>query len=419
MTRLKEELRDQGPIYIAIIGAGLMGSYLLAGLEKLDHIKVALVASRHIDKIKSLCQTQDIKDYQVVHDQRGARRAFDQGQLAITENTSLAWSLEGIHCLVDCTGNPQAGAEIAFRGLENKKHVVSFNVECDVLVGHKLQALARDRGLCYTLAAGDEPSAIMELYDFADFIGLEVLALGKGKNNPLHVEATPESLKEEAQKKGVSPRMLTSFVDATNTMLELNVVANATGFVPDVRGCHGIHAKVDSLKDSLTLEEEGGPLKTYGVLEYVHGIAPGVFALVHSDSKKVQEEMAYLSMGPGPNYILYRPYHLTSLEAPISIAKAVLRQEETISHSGQIVAQTVAIAKRDIGAGEALEGIGSKTVYGQLEKASVAQEEDLLPISLIQASTRARVPIKKGQAIHMDQVDLGENTFLQELYFKK
>lgn len=418
MRRLKESLEARGPINVAIVGCGRMGTSLVSGLSQLEGFRPVVVSSRSLDKARVALGGLGLEDIRETRDRDEAQEALSQETLVLTDENSLAYSLEGIDCLVDCTGSPEAGVDLAYGALEAGVHVVSLNVECDVLVGHKLQAKAREAGLVYSLAAGDEPGAIMELYDFASFIGLEPLVLGKGKNNPLDHEATPETLKEEAQAKGVSPRMLTSFVDATNTMLELNVVANATGFVPDVRGCHGVTADHKTLPRVLSLKEEGGVLNSYGVLDFAQGVAPGVFALVRPKTPQAEEDLAYLSMGTGPNYPLYRPYHLTSLEVPISIAKAVLEKEETLSHQGPPIAQTIAVAKRDIKAGQSLEGIGSATVYGLLEKADLAETLGLIPISLLNERSVAREGIKKGQAIRMDQVDLDRGSFLYKYYLR-
>lgn len=245
-----------------------------------------------------------------------------------------------------------------------------LNAEADVTVGPLLKKMADASGIVYTGSAGDEPGAIMELYDFADAMGFEIVALGKGKNNPLNLEANPETVKEEAKLKGASPKMLASFQDGTKTMVEMNAVANATGFLPDQPGMHGFEATVNELPGIFLEKDKGGKLNGRRVVEFINGIAPGVFAIIASDKEEVNAEMKYLKMGDGPNYVLYRPYHLTSLETPLSIAKAYFDNEATIRPYKGIQGETVTVAKRDLEAGEYLDSIGGYTVYGKLLKAT-------------------------------------------------
>lgn len=414
MRELKRILNNETPIKVAIIGIGLMGSGLISQINEMKGIIVRLVSSRDIDNLKQkLAYIGISKDKYKAVDRVDAIEPDDQ--LYITDNNRLAWELDEIDCIVDCTGNTKAGAEIAYYGITHGKHIVSLNVETEVTIGLYLKELAQKHKVVYTGTAGDEPGAIMELVDFADLLGFDILAVGKGKNNPLDHRATPEKLREKAIKKGLNPRMLTSFVDATNTMIELNAVANAIGFVPDIPGCHGITANHRELADKLLLKEEGGILNQYGIVDYVHGIAPGVFIIVRPRSKVIDGEMKFLNMGKGPNYTIYRPYHLTNIETPISIARAVLKNQETIAPRG-IYAQTITIAKRDIKTGEKLEGIGSRTVYGIIEEYDMAKAKDAVPIGLITEETIATSPIKKGSIITMDQVELEESSLLAKLY---
>lgn len=177
--------------------------------------------------------------------------------------------------------------------------------------------------------------------------------------------------------------MLTSFVDGTNTMIELTSVCNALGFLPDTFGCHGIASSPESAVEDFKLKQDGGNLDNYKVVEFSKGMAPGVFIIVTSDKEDVRDLMKFLGFGDGPNYLMYRPYHLTSLEAPITIYKAVVENEATIAPIQGQVADTVTIAKRDIKKGETLDGIGSEKVYGKITSHTRSMKEDLLPIGMI------------------------------------
>jgi predicted homoserine dehydrogenase-like protein len=225
-----------------------------------------------------------------------------------------------------------------------------LNVETDVCIGHILYKLARNAGVVYTGSAGDEPGAVIEMYDFARALGFDVRVVGKGKNNKVDYDCTPDSAAEEAKRKNMSPKMLCSFKDGTKTMVEMTAMANATGFLPDVTGAHGASGGVKDLPNLLSLKSEGrgGILNSYGVIEYVNGVAPGVFVIISTTRPDILHELSYLSMGDGPNFALYRPYHLTSLETPLSVAKACIDREPTIVPREGLVAETVTRWQRSI-----------------------------------------------------------------------
>jgi len=252
----------------------------------------------------------------------------------------------------------EVGAQVAWNAIMRRRHVVMLNVETDVTVGLYLNRLAESTGCIYTVAAGDEPGVLKGLYDFASSLGFEVVCLGKGKNNPIDYAATPESCRAEAEARGMSPKMLASFVDGSKTMVEMAAVSNATGLVPDVPGMHGPRVDLPDLTRVFVPVEDGGILSQKGCVDYSTGkVAPGVFAIVTSSEPRVRTDMRFLGMGDGPYYLLYRPYHLCNLETPLAVAEAVLYGERTVV-AKRAVSEVVAIAKRDLRAGETLGDIG-------------------------------------------------------------
>nr|WP_296154377.1 NAD(P)-dependent oxidoreductase [uncultured Peptoniphilus sp.] len=416
--KLISDLRKRGPIRVAVVGCGLMGTGLVAQLNKMEGMEVAVWSSRSeaalIDSARKVGVPEEVL-YIKTTEEEVAQAVSDYG-IALVIDNSLTWIYDAVDVIVDCTGNTEAGAIINEEGLNHGKHIVSFNVECDVLLGPYFLKKAKEKGLCYTGTAGDEPGAIMELYNFASFLGFDVVAAGKGKNNPMDIEATPESLKEKAESKGLSPRMLTSFVDATNTMIELNAVANATGLLPDTPGCHGIESTIDELADKFRLKEEGGFFENKGVLDYVMGIAPGVFVVVETDDPLVREEMPYLSMGDGPRYIFYRPYHLTNIETPLTLAKAVLYGEATIAPEQGYIAHTAAVAKKDLLPGDEISGIGSDTSYGSLMDAREVYRENYVPIGLITGNVKVKKEIHRGDLIRFEDLIFDEKSELFKMF---
>ncbi|MBC8591636.1 NAD(P)H-dependent oxidoreductase [Wansuia hejianensis] len=413
--RILEENNQQ--IKVSLVGAGLMGKGMVSQMMLMKGMIPAIVTSNKVeDAIESYTLAGISKeDIVIAKTLSDINVAMEKGKYVATDMTEYATKANLVDVVVDATGIPDVGARLAMDSIYNKKHIVMVNIEADVTVGPILNKLSKSAGVVYTGTAGDEPGAVQEIYDFADALGFDVVAIGKGKNNPIDYDATPDTVRQKALEKNLKPLRLASFVDGTNTMIEMAAMANATGFTPDVRGAHGPRATVKELPNIFRLKKDGGILNNYQVVDYVNGIAPGVFAIVTTNLPQVHQEMKYLSMGDGPNYVLYRPYHLTSLETPITVAKAVLYNEATIAPIDKPVAEVVTIAKKDLKKGERLDGIGEYTILGSIETYEKAKEENLLPIGLVNANTIVKRNIKKGEFITYDMVELDTSTFIYKL----
>ena len=187
---------------------------------------------------------------------------------------------------------------------------------------------------------------------------------GKGKNNPLNVDATPPAYEEEAARRHMNVRMLVEFVDGSKTMVEMAAIANATGLVPDVAGMHGPAATLDQLNKVLIPKADGGVLNRVGVVDYSigKGVAPGVFVVAEMDHPRIWERMEDLKMGKGPYFTFFRPYHLTSLEVPLTAARIMLYGKPDMVPLPNPVAEVCAVAKRDLKVGEIFDAIG-ETCY--------------------------------------------------------
>lgn len=415
LRRLEENNKQ---IKVSLVGAGLMGKGMVSQMMLMKGMIPALVASKKIEDAIDAYIVAGIskEDIVIAKNLNDINIAMENEKYVVTNITEHASRGNLIDVVVDATGVPDVGARVAMDAIANKKHIVMVNVEADVTVGPILNKLAKEAGVIYTGTAGDEPGSAKEIYDFADALGFEILAMGKGKNNPIDYGATPDSLREKALQKNLKPLRLASFVDGTNTMIEMAAMSNSTGFLPDIRGGHGVTATVDALPQLFSLKEAGGILNNKGIVDYVHGIAPGVFVVVTTKLPQVHEEMKYLSMGEGPNYVLYRPYHLTSLETPITVAKAVIYNEGTIAPKyDRPVAEVITRAKKDLKIGQHLDGIGEYTILGSVDSYEVAKKENLVPIGLINNNAIVKKDIKKGQYISYDMIDIDKTTEIYKL----
>lgn len=415
--QLLERERAGTPISVGLVGAGQMGTGLVSQVALMKGMDVTAIADIAIDRARHALVAAGVPADQIVtaDDPATADEALRSGRRVITRQASLLPRLHSIEAVVEATGVPELGAKIAWSSILGHKHVVLLNVETDVTVGPLLKRMADAAGVVYTGAAGDEPAATLELYNFARTLGLDVICAGKGKNNPLDRTATPDDLADRAREVGASPKMLCSFVDGTKTMVEMAALANATGLRPEIRGLHGPDAAVTDLAKIFCPRDQGGILESVGVVDYAIGdVAPGVFVVFTSHLPVVIDELRYLKIGDGPNWVLYRPYHLTSLETPLSVARAVLNHEATIAPTHGMIAEVITVAKRNLKAGEQIDSIGGYTVYGLVDQFEIARSENLLPLGLSQGATVKR-DIMIGQPISYDDVALDESQTVVQL----
>ncbi|HEC23559.1 MAG TPA: flagellar biosynthesis protein FlgA [Chloroflexi bacterium] len=413
---LEEREKAGQPIRVGVVGTGQMGEGLVCQMELMKGMKAFAVADIVPGRAVAALREAKLPDDLIVEtdDADLAAQAVREGKRVATTDASIIARIPDLDIVVEATGIPEVGARVAMDAILANKHMVQMNVETDATVGYILRRMANSAGIVYTLTAGDEPGATMELYDFAHSLGFEVICAGKGKNNPLDRTATPDSVAEKAAAQQMNPKMLASFVDGTKTMVEMTSLGNAIGFVPDVRGMHGPQVTPGEMAKVFVPESAGGILKQTGVVEYGLGIAPGVFVIFTTDHPKIIRDLRYLKLGDGPYWALYRPYHLTSLETPISIARAVLKHETTIATDRPPVAETITIAKRDLKAGETIDALGGYTVYGMIERADVAREERLLPLGLAPGSKLLR-DVAMGEAVTYDDVELNESLAIVHL----
>ena len=417
-NKLQELEENNKNIKVALVGAGLMGKGMVSQMTLVKGITPSLVIDRTLNKAIEAytCAGISRDDIVIANTIGDINVAMENNKYIVADNIDLIAKGNLVEVVIDATGRPDAGARIARDAINNKKHIIMLNVEADAVVGPILRKLAKEAGVVYTGTAGDEPGSVKEIYDFAEASGFEILAIGKGKNNPIDYNITPDLVRERAMKSGLKPSMLAGFIDGTNTMIEMAVMSNATGFIPDIRGGHGPQGEAKDLPGIFSLIEEGGILNKYKVVDYVRGIAPGVFAIVTSKLPQVHTQMQFLSMGFGPNYILYRPYHLTSLETPITIARAAIYGLPTIEPIyDKPISEVITIAKKNLKTGDRLDGIGQYTVYGSIDTYEIARKENLVPIGLINENTIVKRDIKKGEFITYDMVDLDKSTDIYKL----
>ena len=422
LTGLARELevraKDNAPIRIGLIGCGEMGTDIVARASLMDGIEVGAIADIRPDMAEKAVETAFQEDGHARHTGTTGdlNAAVEAGKVAIVEDASILLESGLVDVVVEATGLPGIGAEFGLAAMERGKHLVMMNVEADVTIGAYLKSQADRLGVVYTLGAGDEPSSCMELIDFVSAMGHRIVAAGKGKNNPLKVDATPDEYEEEAARRNMNPRMLVEFIDGSKTMVEMAAIANATGLLPDKPGMHGPHITGDRLSSVLVPKEDGGILSGVGRVDYTlgKGLAPGVFVVAEMAHPRIRERMEDLKMGEGPYFTFIRPYHLTSLEVPLTCARAVLHKKADMVPLSQPVAEVCALAKRDLKPGETLDEIGEHCYRAWILTASEAKRKKAVPCGLLAGGVVTKA-IGKGELLTADCVSPDANAKIVEL----
>ena len=391
------------PVRIGLVGAGEMGTDIVSRVAHMQGIVIGAISELNPQAAgRSVTIAYGDPDRAVATDTTDAlNAAIESGRIATTQKVETLLESGLIDVVIDATGIPSVGAEIGLAAMERGKHLVMMNVEADVTIGAYLRSEAERLGVIYSLGAGDEPSSCMELIEFVSAMGHRIISAGKGKNNPLNFDATPDTYTEEAVRRHMNPRMLVEFVDGSKTMVDMAAIANATGLIPDCPGMHGPASSRDELSKVLIPASAGGVLSSdAGRVDYTigKGVAPGVFVVAEMDHPRIRERMEDLKMGEGPYFTFFRPYHLTSLEVPLTCARVVLYGKADMVPMPRPVAEVCAVAKKDMGVGETLDQIGEYCYRAWIMTAPEARDAGAIPCGLL-TGAKVTAPIRKGDLI--------------------
>jgi predicted homoserine dehydrogenase-like protein len=423
LHRLLQERSAAGkPLRVALIGAGKFGAMYLAQAKHTPGIHVVGIADLAPDRAKvSLARTGWAAE------RFGARSVAEAGRAGttcITDNALAMIAAPEVEIVIDATGSPSAGIRHALACCAHGKHVVMVNVEADALAGPLLAQRAREAGVVYSLAWGDQPALICEMVDWARAAGFEVVAAGKGtKYLPEYHASTPATVwphygftPEMVAAGDFNAQMFNSFLDGTKSAIEMAAVANATGLTPAPGGLEFPPCGVDDLPRVLRPRDEGGHLHHVGQVEVISSLERdgrpvfrdlrwGVYVTFRAGAptgedyvRRCFREYGFSTDPSGRYSAMYKPYHAIGLELGISVASAGLRREPT----GQPIAwhgDVVATAKRDLAAGETLDGEGGYTVYGKLMPAADSLALGGLPLGLahgvkLERAVAANAPVR-------------------------
>ena len=419
------------PINVGFVGAGRMGTGAICQIGLMRGIRTAIIADINTDRVVrafELCGHRR-EDVVVANRVAEAADAIRAGRPVATQDADILAELD-IDAIVEATGSPDIGARVAMRAILARKHTIMLNVETDVVVGPMLYRMAKAAGVVYTVSSGDEPGLIAEYYDRYAGLGFEIVAVGKAPSSIGLFDryATPDSVAEDARRLGVNPHFLVTFRDATKTMIEMACISNYTGLVPDIRGMHGPVAGVREIPELFRPKSEGGLLNRRGVVDYARpikhpdgsvdfdrSVTPGVFLCVYTSHPQIREDLNYLDVtGSDGYYNMYTPYHLVTNEIPLSIVNAVEFNHPTIVPKLGMVTEVFGAAKRQLKAGEIIDGAGGSTVYALNDLYETAKAENVVPLGLL-TGAKLRCDVSTDAAITYDMVDIIETTTLYHL----
>lgn len=413
VDRALEKLESTGrPIRVGLVGAGYAarGFALQLVTKALPGIRLVAVANRTLINASKMLEKLRVAHVTEVTNSQPLTKAVKSNIVAVTTNPLLLTRNPYIDVIVEATGSIEYAANVVLTAIKNKKHVVLINAELDATVGPILNTYADRNGVVYTQADGDQPAVLMNLYREVQGMGLTPVMAGNVKGLLDHYRS-PHTQIKYAKEHGINPRLAASFADGTKISQEMATVANAMGFRVLTRGMRGPKAThVDEAVNLFSKTE----LMSGGFVDYLLGAQPayGVFIIGHTEDKERQKYLKEYKMGEGPFYVFSRPYHLSPLEAPFSVARAVLFHDATIAPQ-TLACEVVAVAKKDLKKGEILDGSGGFALYGTIDNAKTA-DENLLPLGVAEGCTLLQ-DVAKDTPLTYSHVKLPKNRLIDRL----
>lgn len=410
---VRRRLDEAGPIRIGVIGAGKFGSMFLNQIPFSPHFRIVAIADLDPDRARAACRSVGWSEERIA-------------EVDFTDDGMEVIGRSDVEVVLEMTGSPAAGCAHALEAAARGRHMVMVNVEADVLAGPVLAAAHARAGTVCSMAYGDQPALVAEIVDWARICGFEVVSAGKGtKYQPIYHDVTPDGVwdhygltAEEAAAAGMSAQMFNSFLDGTKSAIEMAAIANATGLGVPEDGLRFPAVGYRSLQERLIPAEAGGFLERSGMVEVVasaergadveleDSLRWGVYAVFRAPNAYARDCFAQYGLrtdASGWYASLYRPTHLIGLELGVSVVNAVLRGEAT-GATRDWAGDVVAVAKRDLAAGEMLDGEGGHCAWGKLVPAARSMEMRALPIGLAHGVRLVR-PVAHGAVI--TEADLG------------
>ena len=412
-SALAKRANEGRPVRVALVGGGYIARCIaLQIVSAVNGMRLVAIVNRSTAKAEFAYAAAGVTDTVRVASAAAFERAVVAGRHAVTDDPAVVCEAGCVDAVIEATGHVEFGTRVCFDAIRHGKHVIMMGAEVDASVGPILKTYADSAGVVLTYTDGDEPGVGMNLYRFLDSMGYEPVLMGQMKGF-LDRYRNPSTQAELATKLGQNPAVLACFADGSKLALEAAIMGNATGFTPSQRGMKGYPcAHVNDMLLQVTPDD----FRTGGFVDYSLGAAPhtGAFVICRNDHPDKRKLMAYLKMGNGPLYMFYTPYHLPPWQVAHSVARAVLFSDPTITPRGAPVCDTISYAKRDLKAGERLDGMGGFTCYGLVDRYETCTREGFLPIAVSLDCTLVR-DVAKDQPIRYVDVTLPPRRIVDRL----
>ena len=410
------------PIRVGMIGAGFMAAGVVLQINTAfrGQMQVTAIANRTPAKAVQAYADAGQEGAVICDTAASLAAAIEAGKPAVTEDPMLVATSPHVDVFLEVTGAVEDALPLVLAAIEHGKHIVLMNAELDGTVGPLLKAKADKAGVVYTNVDGDQPGVEQNLYRFVKGIGVRPVLCGniKGLQDPYR---TPTTQAGFAKQWGQKPSMVTSFADGTKISFEQAIVANATGMTVAKRGMHGFTVEPGTpITEAAKLYDPEELISGPGIVDYVVGAqpGPGVFVLGTIEHPRQKHYLNLYKLGEGPLYCFYTPYHLCHFEVPATIARAALFGDAAIAPIAGPEVEVVALAKRDLKAGEAIDELGGYTVYGEAEAAGITARDNLLPIGVAVGATLKR-DLPKDAVLTYADVELPEGRLVDRLRLEK
>jgi len=411
MFGLLDQLKKvKSPIKIGIVGIGSIGRGMVLQSSLTPGIECSAIADINLDRAINVAK-QFNYNYRVVNSLSEMNEAIRKGQLAVCEDGNLIASCEQISVFHEATSSIIGGALYGDKALDHNQHLIMMNYEADLMYGSYLMSKAQKNNLIYTVCDGDQPAVIKRIMDEVEFMGFKIVMAGNMKGF-LDRHVTPYSMKGEAEKRDLDPKMCSSYSDGTKLCVEMAVMANGIGGYAATPGMYGPKmSNIHEIFDHFNFQEIWNGENP--IVDYVLDAKPkgGVFVIGYTDHPYQKSTLSWLppDMGPGPFYLFYRPYHLCHFEFAATVAEVVLNKRAILKPDSGFKTNVFAYAKKDLKKGETLDGLGGFCSYGLIENCTENKSKAGLPSCLAEDVLLKR-DIPKDGKIYLEDIEYDENS---------
>lgn len=396
-------MEKRNEIGFVLLGAGSVGRGVFHQSLLTPQVDCRVICDIDLGKALSLVNSR--KRAKVVATEREMADVLKRHEIAVCQNAELAATAPGIHVLYDASTAIDSAPRIIESAMASGKHIIMMNAEADAVFGPWFWRLAQKNGVAYTSSDGDQPAVIARLTDELRFYGLELVMAGNIKGF-LDRYTNPVKIRPEADKRGLDYQMCSSYTDGTKLCIEMSIVANALNGSVAKTGMTGPEMPdVTDIFHRFSFSDIWKP-GDKPLVDYILGSRPkgGVFAVGYTDDTYQRRMLDWFppEIGPGPFYVLTRPYHLIHLEAMRTILE-VATGKSLIAPRFGMKTEVICYAKKDLRAGEILDGPGGFTSYGLIENRHDGSNSGL-PI-IISKNVKLRRAVARDERIGWNDVD--------------